>query len=301
MNILIRADSSSDIGTGHIMRDLVLAGQYPNDNIIFASMNLQGNINSKISDAGYEVKILNSIDISELDVIIKDYKIDLLVIDNYEIDFDYETQIKFMNPNLKIMVLDDTYERHNCDILLNHNCYADESKYKGLVPEHCELRCGKKFTLLREEFILEKRTKREKVSDKFIIFLAMGGADSSNLNVKILETLSELREKIRVIVVTTDANKHFTKLSEFVKDRDWIDLQINSDKIAYLMNISDLAIVTPSVILNEVMFMDLPFIAIKTAGNQNEMVDYLIKNNFRQIKNFDENKFKEYFVEILSL
>jgi hypothetical protein len=37
MNILFRTDSSSTIGTGHIMRDLVLAQQYPNDNIIFAT------------------------------------------------------------------------------------------------------------------------------------------------------------------------------------------------------------------------------------------------------------------------
>ena len=34
MNILVRADSSSYIGTGHIMRDLVLAKEYKNENII---------------------------------------------------------------------------------------------------------------------------------------------------------------------------------------------------------------------------------------------------------------------------
>ena len=40
MNILVRADSSSYIGTGHIMRDLVLAKQYLNENIIFATQDL---------------------------------------------------------------------------------------------------------------------------------------------------------------------------------------------------------------------------------------------------------------------
>ncbi|HIP11896.1 MAG TPA: UDP-2,4-diacetamido-2,4,6-trideoxy-beta-L-altropyranose hydrolase, partial [Arcobacter sp.] len=32
--MLFRADSSSQIGTGHIMRDLVLAKQFKNANII---------------------------------------------------------------------------------------------------------------------------------------------------------------------------------------------------------------------------------------------------------------------------
>ncbi|RUM68118.1 MAG: UDP-2,4-diacetamido-2,4,6-trideoxy-beta-L-altropyranose hydrolase, partial [Sulfurospirillum sp.] len=34
--ILFRADSSSQIGLGHIMRDLVLAGQFRDDEILFA-------------------------------------------------------------------------------------------------------------------------------------------------------------------------------------------------------------------------------------------------------------------------
>ncbi len=36
--------------------------------------------------------------------------------------------------------------------------YADEIKYKNLVPKDCELRCGGKYTLIREEFIEEKKT-----------------------------------------------------------------------------------------------------------------------------------------------
>ena len=49
-NILIRADSSSTIGTGHIMRDLVLAKQFPDAHIIFATQDLPGNINHKIQE-----------------------------------------------------------------------------------------------------------------------------------------------------------------------------------------------------------------------------------------------------------
>ena len=55
MNILIRANSSSSIGTGHIMRDLVLAKQYKNENIIFATQDLVGNINHKIEEENYKM------------------------------------------------------------------------------------------------------------------------------------------------------------------------------------------------------------------------------------------------------
>ena len=48
MTIIIRTDSSSVIGTGHIMRDLVLAGQFSEAKIIFAVQDLPGNINHKI-------------------------------------------------------------------------------------------------------------------------------------------------------------------------------------------------------------------------------------------------------------
>jgi UDP-2,4-diacetamido-2,4,6-trideoxy-beta-L-altropyranose hydrolase len=159
-NILFRADSSSTIGTGHIMRDLVLAEQFEDTNIIFATQDLPGNINYKIEEKNYVIEILNSNNIDELTNIIEKYSIEMIIIDHYGIDHNYEKALKAIT-GVMIFVLDDTYEKHHCDILLNHNIYADSSRYKNLVPEYCKLRCGAKFTLLREEFKSEK-TKQKK-------------------------------------------------------------------------------------------------------------------------------------------
>ena len=286
-NILFRADSSSTIGTGHIMRDLVLASQYKDVNIIFAVQDLEGNINHKIVEAGYKIEILKSNDIEELNQIIGKHNIDMIVIDHYGIDYEYEKQLSTLNSQLSIMSFDDTYEKHYCDILLNHNISANENQYKGLVPENCELRCGADYILLREEFYKEKAIKREKIYD---VFIAMGGADTQNLNIQLLEILPHY---FKVAVVTTTANKNLESLKAYVEHKESVDLHINSTQIAKLMNESRFAIVTPSVTVNEVYFMELPFLAIKTADNQKELFAYLLKEHFLVIESFNKKIVKE--------
>ncbi|MBD3807230.1 MAG: UDP-2,4-diacetamido-2,4,6-trideoxy-beta-L-altropyranose hydrolase [Epsilonproteobacteria bacterium] len=288
MNILIRSDSSSTIGTGHIMRDLVLAKQYPKDNIIFATQKLDGNINHKIIEAEYKLELLNSNDFDELNELIKKLNIDMIIIDHYGIDYEFEKKLKESNPSLNIMVLDDTYEKHHCDILLNHNIYGDESKYKDLVPQECELRCGAKYTLLREEFTIEK--KKTDVA-KEAIFIGMGGADSANLSQKILEVLLPLTSE-KINVVTTSANPNLKTLKAFVSQYSNIELHINSHQIAHLINQSFLAIITPSVILNELFYLNVPFIAIQTADNQKYMVEFLKNKGFDVLENWKASKFQ---------
>ena len=284
-NILFRADSSSLIGTGHIMRDLVLAKKYAKKGakVIFATQDLRGNINHKITNAGYKTKILKSNNIKELNKLIKKLKIDILVIDHYDINYIYEKKLKTKNSSLKILSFDDTYEKHYCDILLNHNISANKKKYKDLVPKKCKLKCGAKYTLLRDEFIKERK-KNYKPNKRFTFFIAMGGADTANLNIKILKILKNFKN-IKVNLVTTTANKNLQELKIYCKNKSWIKLHINSTKIAKLIRKSNFAIITPSVTLNEVFYMNLPFIAIKTALNQNYMYKYLKNNNFKVLKN----------------
>jgi UDP-2,4-diacetamido-2,4,6-trideoxy-beta-L-altropyranose hydrolase len=286
MKVLIRADSSSSIGTGHIMRDLVLAQQYAKrgDDVIFAARNLEGNINQRVLEDGYALKILKSTSKKELRRVIKDLRIDLLIVDNYAINYKKEKYLK-TKTGVKILAVDDTYEKHYCDILLNHNISANKKRYKRLVPKGCELRCGKKYTLLRDEFYKAKQKKYKKDTATKHIFIAMGGADTAELNIRLLKILEDFKG-IRVAVVTTSANKHLKELQSYATDKEWIELHINSKKMAKLMAKSDLAIVTPSVTVNEVCFMELPFIAIKTADNQNDIYQYLKKKRFKVIKKF---------------
>jgi len=289
MNILFRSDSSSTIGTGHIMRDLVLAKQYPNSKIFFATQNLEGNLNSKIIESGYELINLSSNAIDELDSLIKELNIDLLVIDHYEITHEDEKLLKIQNSKLKILSFDDTYEKHYCDILLNHNISANESRYKDLVPKDCELRCGAKYTLIREEFHQAKKIPKIK-NEKFTIFVAMGGADTLNITQKVLKIL----EKFEVIVnvLTTSANQNLKSLKSYCQDKNWVKLHIDSNKVAIVMRESDFAIVTPSVVLHEVIFVEVPFVAIRTADNQEDMFNYLKKEKFLTLESIELNSIK---------
>lgn len=297
-NILIRADSSSKIGVGHIMRDLVLANEYLNDNIIFACQYLDGNINDKILESNYELEILSSNNIEELDFLIKKLKINLLIIDHYQIDYLYEKELKQNNLSLKILSFDDTYERHYCDILLNHNIYANVKKYKDLVTNDCELRCGKEFTLIREEFTFES-TKEYKI-DSPTILIAMGGSDHSNINIQILKVL-ELIRNIQINVLTTLSNENLKELKNYVKEFDNITLYINSNEIAKLIKSSSFSIVSPSVIVNEILYLERSFIAIKTAENQNMMYEYLKENSFPILESFNALSLEKIVKEFLEV
>ena len=74
--VLFRADSSSKIGTGHIMRDLVLAEQFAKEGVkvVFAVRDLEGNITSKIP---YDVITLSTGSKEELVKVVHKLKIDL--------------------------------------------------------------------------------------------------------------------------------------------------------------------------------------------------------------------------------
>ena len=153
MNIFFRVDSSNIIGTGHLIRCLKLANYFENHNIFFICKNFIGNINKKVLEFNYNLNEIY-LDIASISFdhstwlgedfntdatktikILKQYCVDILIVDNYAIDYKWETIVK---PYVKKMILiDDFIERkHNCDFIIN-GIEEDKNKYNNLCNKEC--------------------------------------------------------------------------------------------------------------------------------------------------------------------
>ena len=175
-NILIRADASLAIGTGHVMRCLTLANAAKRKgwNICFLVRDPSENITNLIRDAGHQVwKLLSSplnkkhsfnfldhgdwLTVSQVDDAqetldaIRGFKPDWVVVDHYALDATWYEHIK--GNCAKILVIDDLGDRKFiCDMLLDQNLDANAMKYDGKLSINCRLLLGIDFSLLKSEF-----------------------------------------------------------------------------------------------------------------------------------------------------
>ncbi len=268
--VMFRVDFGGDIGLGHLKRSLVYAKNY--DKVTYVSKN---DMKEFVPYPLYSIK-----DESEFFALVEKLQPCEVIIDNYNFTLEHEKTFKKSFPDIKLSVFDDDYREHYCDEIINHNISADKNRYKDpsivkIIPP-----------LIRDEFIEEKDKKREKIYD---IFISLGGADATGLNIALLQILPKDK---KIALLTTSVNKNLKELREFVKNRENIFLHIDSNEVAKLLNQSKFAIVTPSVIVHEVLYMGTPFVAIKTADNQSDIFEYLRKSGYEVYQNLEEMREK---------
>jgi UDP-2,4-diacetamido-2,4,6-trideoxy-beta-L-altropyranose hydrolase/pseudaminic acid synthase len=70
-------------------------------------------------------------------------------------------------------------------------------------------------------------------------------------------------------------------------------LHIDSKEVAKRMRSAHFAVATPSVTLNELVFLDTPFIAIQTADNQKEMTAFLREKNRNILTKYDDDMLRK--------
>lgn len=261
--IIIRCDSSFEIGTGHAVRCLHLAKILSGSNytIEFVCQDLPGNIIFRIEQNGF--KVHKSADLEDLNIITK-LKPTWIVVDQYSLDKRWEQKARKL---AKLFVIDDILRQHDCDVLLDQNFRSDFSDFKNLVPPDCELLVGPKYCLLSPE--LQRHQPRRLEFSPFEVIVFFGGADERNDLFKFYSALKKVPELNNILckLVALSSHKHLANiksLPSFTNCQILIDPQ-NWHK---LLNSSTFFVGSGGTVTWERLYLGLPGAVIAVADNQ---------------------------------
>lgn len=302
MNVYIRVDASIEIGTGHVMRCLTLAGRLREQgaSVRFICREHNGHLCDLIEANGYKVLKLHlpqekrkvsvalrhihllgvplSVDAKQTKERLSNDSVDLLIVDHYAIDAEWENSLR--DQANKIMVIDDLADRkHDCDFLLDQNFIEDfENRYHSLVPPHCKTFLGPSYVLLRAEFYnrLNEQKLRTGAVKRMLIFF--GGMDNTNETGKALASVLDMgRTDLQVDVVVGRSNRNLKEISSICNRYDYLHFHCQIDNMAEMMSQADLSIGAGGTTTWERCFLGLPSLVLSIANNQEEICQSLAK------------------------
>lgn len=303
MNVIIRTDSSLEIGTGHVMRCVTLAKQLVREGaeVSFICRKFQGNSNSFIQSQGFHVHILFSYenqnnwkwmrnnwkqDAEETKLIIQSLtkRIDLLIVDHYSIEVKWEKVLRSVVPH--IMVIDDLADRlHDCDLIIDQNFYLNmHNRYQGLVSDSCIQLLGPDYVLLRDEFLFIDTQKIKRDGNVKNILVFFGGTDPTGETLKTLQAIQQLnRIDIEFNVVVGALNPQKKELEQVCGQMSNVRVHGQVNNMAELMVKADLAVGAGGTASWERCYLGLPSILIIVADNQNEVTHAVAKKGAVQL------------------
>jgi UDP-2,4-diacetamido-2,4,6-trideoxy-beta-L-altropyranose hydrolase len=279
--IIFRVDYGKVIGYGHIMRCIALAQFWSKDggDVLFLTRSDPSFIKNKLSKASV-VHISDEESSSEELLLIRDFylfKKGWVVLDGYLFNEEYQMQLRTLG--VKYCYIDDNshLSHYFCDILLNQNIYANKKMYLNKVMPDTKLLIGPKYTLLRNEFIQYRYSKKKIEDNCNKILITFGGSDPNNITEKLLSLIkvSNIREKIFKIIIGPD----FSSFQSLSSINNKVIIKKNVPNMAKEMIWADVAISSAGTTALELLFLGIPSIFVQTALNQKNTIEYSIINN----------------------
>lgn len=282
MNVLIRADASVNIGSGHLMRCLTLAEQLRSAgaDVGFACREEAGNMNALLAANGYKTFCLSvgcgndgqEHDADETRSAASELfpsGVDWLVVDHYQLGSSWERRMRCHAS--RIMAIDDLADRHHdCDLLLDQNFYANQGeRYTGLLPTECTALLGPSYVLFRSEFATARDSLRSRTGVVKRILVFFGGSDPTNQTGNVLEALMEMKlPGVEVDVVVGYSNPNRTRIQEMCARLPGATYHCQVSNMAELIAHSDLGVGAGGSGMWERCYLGLPTVTVVFAENQ---------------------------------
>jgi UDP-2,4-diacetamido-2,4,6-trideoxy-beta-L-altropyranose hydrolase len=302
MNVLIRADASVEIGSGHVMRCLTLAAELRSRGarVVFVCREMQGDLREFIAQQGLSVftlpKAASAMESSSLyerwlgvpwkydaeqtATLCRTFHPDWLIIDHYGLDARWHKHLRPLVRN--ICCIDDLANRTmDCDVLLDQNLtFIPTSRYEPHLPKQTKQLLGPHYALLRTEFHQQRefaaqrrRTRNGAVERLFVFF---GGSDPTNATAKAVRALQILNHpNLAADILVGVSNPHRAEVEdlcvEVASTLPRVKFHVQVPNIADFMLQADLALGAGGSTTWERCCLGLPALAVIIADNQAEM------------------------------
>ena len=280
--LLLRADASTAIGAGHVMRCLALAQawQEAGGAACFAAVELPDGLAARLAAERIALRRLHAAPGSRADAeqtaaLARELGATWVVEDGYPFDADYQRNIK--DAGLRLVAIDDYGHagRYVADLVLNQNIYAAESLYPNRAPD-TRLLLGTRYALLRREFSPWQAWQRTIAPIGRKILVTLGGSDPGNVTATVLEALLGVDlADLETIVVVGAGNPHLATLEARLQGRPGFQLQYHVSDMPALMAWADIAISASGSTCWELAFLGLPSLLVVLADNQAPIADRL--------------------------
>lgn len=195
---------------------------------------------------------------------------DWLIVDHYALDQRWESALQ--RHCKKLMVIDDLADRaHHCDLLLDQNWFGDRTptRYRDLVPPHCQCYLGPKYALLQPEYAQLRATMSPRDGAVHRVLVFLGGSDPSNQTAKVLSALMQPSfAHLIVDMVLGQNHPDAIGVAAQAAARPGTTLHQGLPTLAHLIVRADLMISAGGSITWERMCLGLPAIVISVAANQ---------------------------------
>lgn len=273
--LLIRADASPEIGSGHVMRCLALAQawQASGGSVSFVGIVAPAPEN-RLEEEDIKVWSLDADagslrDADETARRAKDLGASWVVIDGYHFGGGYQRRLR--GAGLHVLFIDDYghADRYEADLVLNQNIDAEVSAYEHRA-NHTALLLGPRFALLRKEFWPWRSPRRRPRREADHVLVTLGGADPDNLTARVVRAFDGLNgEDVSATVVVGGSNPHEEKIRAATEGgNNALEFRNDVSDMASLMAESDVAVSAGGSTCWELTYMGIPSIIVELAENQ---------------------------------
>lgn len=273
--LLIRADVSPEIGTGHVMRCLALAQAWQDrgGRTVFLMAQTTPAIRERLSREGCEILLCDAAVGSADDACrtldaARRFGCEWLVLDGYQFPWAYEAGVS--GRGFGVLYVDDFGEgQHSADIILNPNLTALESQYKTRSDE-THLLLGTNYSVLRREFRNWSGWIRGIPPIGREILVTLGGSTPERLAICILEALGHVKDQFERAVFVLGASSGGLESLKYAAGQveDKTSFVRAATDMAMLMEKADVAIAAAGSTCWEMCFMGLPALIVDVAENQ---------------------------------